>query len=219
MSSRDEQADERPAEASLMRCLRVVSLLVFDRGRLEVGQLGARGSPRVILLDTLTAPNAVGGIGCSEAAPSTTTSSVPPDSTTSATITVMLSIPPSVESRGDQALSSIVQVRQLQSGLDLVVVDQPAYAVAAEHQPITGHDRHHGEVGVVGGLPVQHLQQQRAVRVHRGFGFADLAVVDQGLHPAVIVREPFQLAVAEQVGAAVSDVRQAELECRRTWPR
>ena len=48
------------------------------------------------------------------------------------------------------------------------------------------------------------------MRVHRRLGLADLAVVDQRLHPAVVVGQPLQPAVAEQVGAAVADVGQAQ---------
>ena len=44
-------------------------------------------------------------------------------------------------------------------------------------------------------------------------------VVDQRLHPAVVVGESLQPAVAEQVGTAVADVGQARTASRRTAPR
>ena len=49
------------------------------------------------------------------------------------------------------------------------------YRTSAGHRP----HRDHPEVGVVGRLPIQYFQQQRAVWVHRGFGFADLPVIDR----------------------------------------
>ena len=69
------------------------------------------------------------------------------------------------ERLGDQLLHAASRSGMPQGGLDLVVVDQPAHAVAAEHQPVAGRDRHHGQVGIVGRLTVEHLQQQRPVRV------------------------------------------------------
>ena len=150
------------------------------------------------------------GIVRSPAAPSTRAAAVPSASTTSATITVMLSMPPSARA-SDTSFSTAASRSGSRSAASIcVVVDQAAHAVAAEHQPVAGHHRHHGQVGVVRRLAVEHLQQQRPVRVDRGVGLADLAVVDQGLNPAVVVGEPLQLALAQPVGAAVADVGQAE---------
>ena len=115
-----------------------------------------------------------------------------------------------MQSLDDEALGSSVQVRQLQSGLDHLVVDQAAYAVATEHQPVTGHDRHHDEVGVVAGCPFSTFNSSERWGCIAACSSLDLPVVDEGLHPGVIVCEPFQATVAVQVGAAVSDVRQTE---------
>jgi len=60
-------------------------------------------------------------------------------------------------------------------------------------------------------MAVEHLEQQRTVRVHRCLGLVDLAVVDQRLHPAVVVGQPVQGGVAVEVGTAVADVGQAQL--------
>ncbi len=116
------------------------------------------------------------------------------------------------ERDGDQLPDGLLDLRDGQGGLDLRIVDQAAHAVTAEHQPVAGPHLDHGQVGIVGGLTVEHLQQQGSMRVVRRLGLADLAFVDQRLHPAVIMGESFQLAVAEEVGPAVADVGQAEFD-------
>jgi hypothetical protein len=49
------------------------------------------------------------------------------------------------------------------------------------------------------------------VGVRRGFRLADLPVINQGLNPGVIMRQPFQVTIAEQIGAAVPDVCETEI--------
>jgi hypothetical protein len=63
----------------------------------------------------------------------------------------------------------------------------------------------------VRGLAVQHLQQQRAVRVFGGLGLGDLAFVHQRLHPGVVVGELAELACSQQISAGVADVGDAVL--------
>jgi hypothetical protein len=53
--------------------------------------------------------------------------------------------------------------------------------------------------------------QQGAVRMCGGLVPAELALVDLGLHPGVVLRELGQLAAAQQVGAGVDDVHQGQL--------
>ena len=61
--------------------------------------------------------------------------------------------PTLLESLADEALSGITTSGRLQGGLDHVVVDQPAYAVAAEHQRSPATTGTIGEVGSLVGCP------------------------------------------------------------------
>ena len=49
------------------------------------------------------------------------------------------------------------------------------------------------------------------MRVHSGFFGSDPAIVNEGLHPGVIVSHPLHSALTQQVAAGVADVNDAEL--------
>lgn len=44
-----------------------------------------------------------------------------------------------------------------------------------------------------------------------GLLFVDLALIDEGLHPGVVVGQPVQLVVAQQIAAGIADVHQTQL--------
>ena len=100
----------------------------------------------------------------------------------------------------DEAGQGFVGIWPCQQALDGFVVDETTQPVGAEQQPVT--QTHVDQTGVWGvlGLSVEHLEQQRTVRVHRSLLRGDATLVDEGLHPGVVVGETTQLAVAQQVG-------------------
>ena len=122
----------------------------------------------------------------------------------------MLSIPPARVSLGDELVKHLAELGLRHGLTDHRVVDQPADSVAAEQQPVTLLQSNQAEVRLVGRLTVENLQQQGSVRVHCSLGRADLAVVDEGLDPAVVMGQTLQPAVPEEIGATVTDVGQTE---------
>jgi hypothetical protein len=112
---------------------------------------------------------------------------------------------------GDQLGEGAVEVLFAQDPLDLRIRDESAQPVGAEQQPVAELEIHQLGVGGVLGLAVEHLEQQRAVRVDRRLLLGDPALVDQRLHPGVVVGHPGEPVGAHQVAAGVADVDQAEL--------
>ena len=91
-----------------------------------------------------------------------------------------------------------------------VVVEHPGGAVAAQQQPVAGRELDVEQVGVGLVHPVDRAQDQVAVRVGPGLLLGDPALVDQALHERVVLGELRQRAVAQEVAAAVADVREAD---------
>ena len=85
-----------------------------------------------------------------------------------------------------------------------------AGAVGAEQDPVAGDDVDEEQVGLGLVLAVDGPQDQVAVRVDPRLLLGDPALVDQALHEGVVLGELADLAVAQQVAAAVADVADAE---------
>ena len=87
---------------------------------------------------------------------------------------------------------------------------QHAGAVAAQQQPVAQLELEHEEVGLEVVAAVDRLEDEVLVRVDPRLVLGDPALVDEGLDEGVVVGQLAQLAVAEQVGAAVADVAHAD---------
>ena len=94
---------------------------------------------------------------------------------------------------------------------DLVVLDETGQSVGAEHDPVAQLDVHEFQVRAGGVLSVEHLDDERPVRVGGCLLGGQASLVDQLLHPGVVMCELVQFAAAQQVAAGVADVGQSKL--------
>ena len=126
-----------------------------------------------------------------------------------ATTTVMLSMPPARLAALHEPVSGLLGVGVgLQDRLDLLLGHHAGEAVAAENQAVAVEqaDRRLRRRDVR--LGADGAGQDVAVGVLPASCCGDLARLDHAVHQRVVVREPAEGAGAEQVGAAVADVRQ-----------
>ena len=91
-----------------------------------------------------------------------------------------------------------------------LVGDDAGQAVGADQVAVAGADLTDGEVGLDVVAAAQRAHQQGALRVGGGLFLGDAALVDQALHPGVVLRDLREDAVAQQVRARVADVYEAE---------
>ncbi|MPN04071.1 hypothetical protein SDC9_151307 [bioreactor metagenome] len=82
----------------------------------------------------------------------------------------------SLGQRADDRVQRLVGGQQLE---DDIVIDHSAQPVGAEEHPVAEFGVHQLEIGSVHRLPVEHLEQQRAVRMLGRLVDGDLAAVDQ----------------------------------------
>ena len=101
--------------------------------------------------------------------------------------------------------------RRTRISLHLVLADHPRQPVAAQQQHVAGVDAVGVEVDVDVGFGAERARDDRALRVLGGLLLGQLAAAHELLDERVVAREPRQLAVAQQVGTAVADVRERQL--------
>ena len=93
--------------------------------------------------------------------------------------------------------------------------DHRGEAVAAEQQDVPGAHRIGPRVDLDLGLGAQRARDDRPLRMLGRLGLGQLSLADQLVDQRVVLGEALQLAVAEQVGAAVADVGDGQLGRRR----
>ena len=98
----------------------------------------------------------------------------------------------------------------LHDRLQLVLGHHPEQAVAAEEQPVAVHQRDLVLVDVHLGLGADRAGEDVAVRMDLGLGLGDLAGLHHAVHERVVVRQLAERARAQQVRAAVPDVREPD---------
>ena len=130
-----------------------------------------------------------------------------PESTTSATMQVMLSGPPPRIASSMSWVTAWSRSAQRDQGLAQgLLADHVGQPVRAEQVPVSGPGLDGGQVGLGLGAALQRAHHQRALRVRGRLGRAEPAVVDQRLDQRVVPGDLMEVAVAEQVGAGVADV-------------
>lgn len=111
----------------------------------------------------------------------------------------------------DQLLDGLV--RPVVAGERLfqrLVADDSGQSVRADQIPVAGPHLADREVRLDVVTAAQGPHQQRALRVRGGLFLGDTALVDEPLHPGVVLGDLRQQTVAQQVGARVADVHEAE---------
>lgn len=91
-----------------------------------------------------------------------------------------------------------------------LVGDDAGQPVGADQVAVTGPDLTDGEVGLDDVAAAERAHQERALRVGGGLFLRDAPLVDEALHPGVVLGDLGEDAVAEQIGAGVADVDEAE---------
>ncbi|MDQ0812331.1 hypothetical protein QFZ63_004045 [Streptomyces sp. B3I7] len=94
--------------------------------------------------------------------------------------------------------------------LHRLVRDDTGQPVGADQIAVAGPHLTDGQVRLDVLAAAQRTHQQRPLRVCGRLLLGDAALVDQALHPGVVLRDLGQHAVAQQVGAGVADVHHAE---------
>ena len=115
-----------------------------------------------------------------------------------------------LEAGADQLDGGVVGRAGRQDVGEPAVVEDAAGAVAAEQQPVAGGQVDVEQVGLGLVDAVEGLEDEVAVRVDPRLLLGDPALVDEGLDEGVVLGELGDVAVAEEVGAAVADVADAE---------
>ncbi len=115
-----------------------------------------------------------------------------------------------VEAGADQLDGRVVGAAAPEDVGQPAVVEDAAGAVAAQQQPVAGLELDVEEVGLGLAHAVERPEDEVAVRVDPRLVLGDPALVDQGLDEGVVLGQLAELLVAEEVGAAVSDVAHAE---------
>jgi hypothetical protein len=91
-----------------------------------------------------------------------------------------------------------------------LVGDDTGQAVGADQVAVAGADLADGQVGLDPLAAAQGPHEQGPLRVRGRLLLGDAALVDQALHPGVVLGDLGQHPVAQQVGARVADVDEAE---------
>ncbi len=91
-----------------------------------------------------------------------------------------------------------------------LVADDPAEAVGADEITVPGPHLPDGQVRLDVVAAAQRAHQQGALRVGGGLFLGDPALVDEALHPGVVLGDLGEDAVAQEVRAGVADVHEAE---------
>ena len=88
--------------------------------------------------------------------------------------------------------------------------DHVGQAVGAQQVPVSGKRLAQRQVRLGVGPAVQRAQDQRALRMGRGFVLADPALVEQRLDQGVVPGDLVELAIAQHVGARVADMAEGD---------
>ena len=115
-----------------------------------------------------------------------------------------------LEARAHQLDGGVVGGAHREHVGQAAVVEHPAGAVAAKEEAVARHQLEHEQVGLGLVDAVEGLEDQVAVGVHPRLDVGDPALVDEALHERVVGGELRELAVAEEVAAAVADVADAD---------
>lgn len=91
-----------------------------------------------------------------------------------------------------------------------LVGDDAGEPVGTDHVAVACPYLPDGEVGLDVFTTAQRAHQQGALRVGGGFLLGDAALVDEALHPGVVLGDLRQDAVPQEVGAGVADMHEAE---------
>ena len=110
----------------------------------------------------------------------------------------------------DEPIGRCLRVGQSQCVGDGFVADHARQPVRAQHVPVAESGLSHGHIGMDAVASVESPREEAALRVRLGLLGGDAADVDEVLDQGVVVRELFELAVPEQVGAGVADMDQSE---------
>ena len=110
-----------------------------------------------------------------------------------------------------QKVDDVVQIGGVEMLGDRLVVDEAAQSVRAEENAVAQPKIHDLGVRDVLGLTVEHLEKERPMRMNGGLLGGDPTIIDEGLHPRVVVGHPLHAALTQQVAAGVTDVDHAEL--------
>ena len=93
----------------------------------------------------------------------------------------------------------------------LLVVEHRRQPVGADQEDVAGRARDGLQVDLDLGLGAERAGDDRALRVVLGLGVGELALAPHLLDQRVVAGEPFELAAAQAVGAAVADVADRHL--------
>ncbi len=88
--------------------------------------------------------------------------------------------------------------------------DDAGETVGADQVAVAGADLADGEVRLDVVAAAQRAHQQRTLRVRRRLLLGDAPLVDEALHPGVVLRDLREHAVPQQVRAGVADVDEAQ---------
>lgn len=111
----------------------------------------------------------------------------------------------------DQLLHGLLRALVAGEGvLHRLMGDDPGQPVGADQVPVAGADLTDGEVRLDMVATAQRAHQQGALRVGGGLFLRDAALVDEALHPRVVLRDLRQHAVPQQIRTGVTDVYEAE---------
>jgi hypothetical protein len=118
---------------------------------------------------------------------------------------------PGVEGTTDQLDRGEVGGALGEDRAQVVVVEGGGGTVGADEEAVAGLQGDDEQVGLGLVDAVDGLEDEVAVGVDPRLGLGDAALVDQALDEGVVAREPADLALAQEVGAAVADVADADL--------
>lgn len=115
------------------------------------------------------------------------------------------------QSELDQLLDGLLGTLVTGEGLfHRLVGDDAGETVGADQIAVAGPDLTDGEIGFDVVATAQRTHQESALRVGGGLFLGDPALVDQPLHPGVVLGDLGEYAVTQQVRAGVADVDEAE---------
>ncbi len=124
----------------------------------------------------------------------------------------MLSRPAGLVGLADETVGRRVEIsRRAQDVAHALLGDHRREPIAAQQEDIAGPDRIGPGVDLDLGLGTQRAGDDRTLRMLGGLLLGQLALPDQLVDQRVVLRQPSQLTVPEQIGAAVADVGDGQM--------